>query len=357
MPIDFSGQEANLPNDAPPNASNAGQDPPPLPLPGQPGFTGPAGPSQAPVLTGKARLDDLIVRMQYVFGMRAEDEKNLSYNNDDFYRWVLTLQDDPMDPEYSRLVAAEKAHAREMLGDRAPSASGVAGPGPSGFSASGDRAKPPVALPPDPTVEGHRRRVENELYIQPELLESKQTRFKGRQIDDSEIIDQGGVSSNQQDQYLQQFLENEGIQLTGTHKLNALKTGNYVYAGKETDEHFGTQHDVYMYEQDAKFALVDLGPTQIAAYQKALGLPATGRTDPDVQKMWNYAVDQARAYAARGQKVTVKELMDIYVASAAAESAKRGSGGAGSTPLEDFDYYRIMQQILGDTSGVPNAQT
>jgi hypothetical protein len=361
-----TGEDIPAPPPTPPVTPTQGG--PPVPRPGEPGFMGPLPPGVGPPVTlfgprGRARFEDEANRQ------KAQNTFTTGFWGKEFNEWVLSLREDPNDPEYNQVLQWAKRKAEAALKARNPvqdrtrygskpldvfrltEDEQVPEPGGKVFGRIPGRGGTPG---PTQEIDDSEKRREREL--RGDIRAAEQPVFKGRKITDDEIYEQHAVG---QDAYLNQFLANEGITLSGETKSTALKSGQYVYMGKEVDPTTHAEHDVYMYGQDAEFALVDLGSTQIAAYQKALGLQETGKSDPDLQKLWNYAVDQARGYAARGQKVTVKELMDLYVASAAAEAAKRASGGGGggrSIPLEDFDYYRVMQQILGDISGVPDAQ-
>lgn len=360
---------AEVPVDAAPSQ------PPPIPKPGDPGFMGPVVGGPPPMeLRGRARFEHEANNIRFSTGFWG-----MEFNN-----YVLGLKEDPNDPEYNEVLRWAKTKAQQELAKQSKLTERTRfGSKPTDLfklpaDASGRVSTLPSSNKSVTAVEGaqpdltmgafsgdtgdEEKKLERERQRTTKALPGKgEDIFKGRRISDEEVYEQHAEG---QDAYLNQFLQNQGVTLSGQTESTALKSGNYVYVGKEYDSATNTEHDVYMYVQDAEFALVDLGSAQIAAYQTALGLPSTGKSDPDLQKLWNYAVGQARGYAARGQKVTVKELMDLYVSSAAAENAKRGGGGGGGrntigeTPEEiaAIDYYRAMMAVLGDISGVPDAK-
>lgn len=360
--------------------------PPTLPKPGDPGFTGPVLPGPNPlvptVLRGRARFEAMVNQMGAGFASGVWGH--------DFNAWVMGLKEDPNDAEFNQVLAWAKSNAKrheqglqaaitnqkdktakqkkidattwkvpDNLGD--PSAvSGlgtgqVPGIGPSAQSASVNDA---LAEKAKGTPTKKQQQIMKHEWEQERALWQQDT-FKGRPMETGEAQEQA------QDPWLMEWLKKEGIVLQGDNKTVALRSGEYVYMGGEYSAEYDATRGVYMYADDAKNAIATIDPGVIANWQKQLGIEATGKIDPDVSKFWDYAVAQASRYAATGSKVSVRDLMDIYVASAAAERNRGGGGGGGGGAggLEEdpedqaaVDYYRAMMAILGDISGVPNAQ-
>lgn len=289
-------------------------------------------------LKGQQKFDALVNSMP--FGFRGHD----------FNSWLLTVKDDPTDPEFNAILqrAKEKAKSEEPAGTPsvAPAPENLNRFQKQGEGENLNKFNVPSNVPapkPEPAGPGGVYRAHEKSEYRKEW---QQPTFKGAPVNPDEYYGQG------EDDFLKQFRTNEGIQLTGNDKALALRSGNYVYMGTEHSDEVNANRDVFFYVEDANNAIVDLGPKVLAEYQAKLKNPVTGKTDKDLDALWKQAVLDASKYAARGQKVTVRELMDLYVAASASGSS---GGGGGAAALEDIDYYRAMMQVLGDISGVGNA--
>lgn len=341
---------------APPTGIDAVTGPPKLgpPLPG-------TTPSPTAGLTGRAKFEALVNSMP--FGKAAWGH--------DFNQWVLSLKPDPSDTEFNNILVWAQNNAKSH---EAGTAKSLGGPPEQGGPKSRLSA---LNLPADiPNAEENKNRFSVPGNVPPpsdpgggpptgvapkvneiddragrreagKVTKWMQPTFKGAPIKPDEIYGAG------EDDFLHKFRTEQGIQLTDNDKSLALRSGNYVYMGTEHNTQYNVDRDVFYYVDDADNALVDLGPATLSGYQAALKNPVTGKTDKVLDGLWKQAVLDASKYAARGQKVTVRELMDLYVAGQAGGAG--GGGGGGAAKLEDIDYYRAMMQVLGDISGVGHA--
>lgn len=354
--------------------------PPKLPKPGDPGYMGPVlptGPTIPTVLRGRARFEYMVNQMGRSFGSGVWGH--------DFNTWVMGLKDDPSDPEFNLVLrwARAEAQKREAAGPAGTQGTktykGTLPIDPSTWKLPEDVIKATEGLgevgkntttgvpgsPGSTAISKQKTDKISQMEWEEQLPRNrelwKQTVFKGGP-EAAEMLQELGVT----DPDLQKFLEGQGITLDAPDSNISLRSGAYVYMGKEYNSEYGAERDVYMYGDDAKNALATIDPAVIQSWQTQLGLDPTGKIDPDLAKFWDYAVSEARRYAATGNKVSVRDLMDMYVASAAKERARSGGGGGGGgsglgedNPEDQaaVDYYRAMMAILGDISGVPNAES
>lgn len=330
----------------------------PVPPPVQtgPGLPAPAALPGGGGLKGRARFDQLMRNAPGVFSGKLFG--GMSYAD-----WLDSLPDDPADPEYQSLLQAEKAKiknestvtgaAKSVFGmPEDPHAVGgylkgkVRPPNKTAGKIDIDTQKQPEVIPTDAELIQQQKQADKNQKLA--IKNYQQPVLRGGPITDNDIY-----SGEQTDPYLQQFFSENGIILNQQDKSMALRSGNYVYMGSETNTGLGATRDVYLYGKDAQAAVTtNLGADTIKKIQTQLGLTVTGKIDDTIEKAWDNAVEQATRYAMTGQRVTVRELFDIQIASMVA--AKNSAGAGGALPMEDYDYYRAMQNILGDTSGVGN---
>lgn len=365
MPVEeFESGGGGAPSsvDTLPGVGGAPPPPPGVVPPGNP-F---APPTLPPGLRGKAKWDAI------------QQSKPGLFSGPMAYReWLRTLPDDHSDPEYQSLL--DTARKQALLDDpfsaardsndpnapklsgaidaarafsgkedpNKPSAYGPMGTGPTMQSAGGP-LKPPGEEAKPLTPED-----EKKLIREREKLKhtASQPVFRGRDVGTDELYQPAGP----QDPYLQGFLSENGIILPGNDRNKALRSGEYVYMGTESNAELGTTRDVYMYVKDAHAQAVKVDGAVISKYQTELGLEVTGKMDGYLTQQWDWAVQMAQRSAVAGDKMSVREWFDIRIQSAIAQKKAGGSGGGGgggAQDLEEFDYYRGMMQILGDISGV-----
>jgi hypothetical protein len=334
------------------------------------------------------------------FGLYGAERWKMVYNSNPglfagplaYRQWLNSLQEDPSDPEYNALLQREKERFGKWMQVMFPS--GVPsdwGPGPTmeqkaaapklkdilakweqyssqqkaeseGLDpgrpgATAQSAGGPYQAPGggvgEPTLsDKQRERVQGEQdkreTQRARYLWSRPT-FKGRPIGTDELYTQGGV----QDPFLDQFLQDNGIQLSGDSRSKATRSGQYVLMGTEHNDELDADHDVYMFKDDANAASMRVDSNKLAKYQAGLGLTVTGKMDPQLLSLWYQAVEQAQLSAVAGVRMTVEEWFDLLATSAIAKrGGSGGGGGGGGSNLEATDYYRAMMQILGDISGV-----
>lgn len=345
---------------------------PAVPHPGDPNFTGPVvTPTSviAPGLKGSARLQAEIDQRKALFsnGMWGHD----------FNQWALSLKDDPGDPDYTQAVQwlrtnATRAEQGEVSRRKATGSYDFTVPGNTPFdqgtvasnqSAGGPEGQPkPTPLgPPAGTSPGTSslasvpavtqadiddRELKKRTYATSKSGDTL-TEFKGTPVSQGSL----GTPSGE-DAALAQFMSRNGKVLTGSQSSYAKTSGAFVYVGSRTLRD-GSTEETYMYVQDAKNALVALGSQRLADYQTTLGLPVTGYPDKQLRAMWDFAVEEAASSAAADVKNTVQEIFDSMInANAGKLGGGGGGGGSGAAPLDSYDYYRAMMQVLGDVSGV-----
>lgn len=289
----------------------------------------------------------------------------------DYREWLKSLPDDPGDPEYQAELDGARKRALVFNPNVAyDDFSGVSkmrkrgegvgkmrqreGTGPDWSDAdSPEGAPPPPPPPPVPGVATLSRFQSEEESREAREAKAVSTRatFEGRPIGSDELYGPIGI----RDPHLDAYLAENGIALSTTDKSLALRSGKYVYMGTEHNDQYNTDHDVYVYVEDAQAAGVNpnvVPADLISSYQTQLGLPITGKLDQYLTQEWDRAVAMAQRYAQTGVKMSVIDLFKINVSSAIARKNSSGSGGGGAAPMEEFDYYRAMMQILGDISGV-----
>lgn len=348
--------------DKEPNVPGAPQ-PGNIPLPP---IVGPKLPNQMPDgYSGKARFDWMVANRPAFAG-----QPDLH----DYNQWILSLQADPNDPEFTALLRQAQAKAYRNENDPlAGQISTAAPPKPGQLQASVKFIKKPPATQPDvttagmpptaptapkkvtappDTVERDIANTKRQLGIQRQY--GNTPLIKGMDIAEADIFEQGGGG------LLADFVKNHELQLSGTQGQMAIYSGDYVYTGKTTQTIGGykVDRDTYVFAKDADAAIVDLGADAIKAYQKKLGLLPTGVVDPALASLWHNAVEIAQIYTKAGKKVDLKFIFDQLVAGQVAGVAGGGGGGGrrfiGETPEEivGIDYYRAMMDVLGDISGV-----
>lgn len=346
---------------------------PPLP-PGVP-IPPPTAVPAAPGLRGVARWNALQQTRPGVFSGPSG-----------YVDWLKSLPDDPNDPEYQHYLddARKRAFAgegnpvekvkaydqavneyvtgtRRGMVKRDKEANPVVTPGSGAPGPSAQSATPYVA-------EGEKakqsefaeaRDLENERVNKNKTRKTtlgaywKQPTFKGRPVGTDELYTEGNV----QDPYLQGFLSENGIQLTGDQQNKALRSGKYVYMGTEHNDELNVDRPVYMFTDDAQAASMHVDAAVLSGYQKALGSEVTGHMDPYMLSVWDKAVEMAsrdtQASDASHHPMSVREWFDILMQSAIAQ--KKAGAAGGGVQYEEFDYYKAMMQVLGDISGVGNA--
>lgn len=236
-----------------------------------------------------------------------------------YIAWVQALVEDPNDLEYTRLIRALKSQVQANAGPSGET-KGVAANYMSGIDHRYDvaRGKPVTTQ---------------------EIL-----------ADQANSHTTAGQASHTQDPYLQQFADGQDLNVDYEHNKALVRSGEFVYLG---DNPKNAAQSVYVYADDAKAAIWDMGAAKIKAYQKELGIPATGVPGPDLQSLWNSAVESAQLAARNGKKVSVQFIFD-HLVQAQVESKAASAGGA--VPQTEDDYYRAMMAVLGDISGVSNGQ-
>lgn len=424
MPVveDEEGKVIYDPNPAPGSYQLPAPGPPPGPAPGNfgmdaagPGFPGVGAPgvpnplAPPPGLRGRSRFENEVNRRTFTGGLWA----------DEFNQWVLSLPEDPLDPEYNAVLRWARDQARQKLAeatrlrkekeearnlrirraggkDRLAAQEGDFIPAPGepekttkpfrgpqgyegqpsttrhmterkehGFEVPSDAtsAAKAAAAGPDGPSEEEQLRAENAPSAQRkrEAAEWGRPRFKGLPITAADLFGNPlGATSGDPD--LDAFMSENGIVLNPYTANKAVMTGQYVYFGQEYNETLNTSRDVYMFTDQAKSSGVDpklLPPALISQYQKDMGLPVTGRVEGELKQLWDKAVDYAVDLIKTGQKISPKEVFTVWVQSLIEQykaSGGRGGGGGGGARMETFDYYRAMMQVLGDISGVGQVQ-
>lgn len=377
MPVveDETGQRVYNPNQptppAPPAPPPPGMPPNPLTIDkGAPRI--PTSPPGAP----QAALNPLKGRQRFEAEINAKGFP--SYWGHLFNMYVLSLQEDPNDPEYNKVLQwaknNAKRHEAELSGKPLGSQKAKGPFVVPGEVVLGDPVKapmppgaptilPPVKRPLGPKIvseqEQERAGLEGEKASGKAWVKRQDERaeyagnpvFRGAPVKTTDIMETG-------DEYLDQYLSDNGIVLEPGQRHRALETGEYVYMGQEHNETLNISRDSYFHVSDAVAAAADprvLPPEVIAKYQEGLGSQVTGFMDPYLIGIWKQAVAYAADVAKAGYKVSPREIFDLWMTSAIEQKRKEGGGGgggAGGQRLESYDYYRSMMQILGDISGV-----
>ena len=354
MPVNEGTEGANITPDQP-------SAPPIVPVTLPPGYAGPVLPTSAGGLHGLARFES---ERNMMSGLKRGTQQYLD--------WLMSLKEDPTDFAYNEAIKAARAQAQSEVGlaspkpgekqrtikvqndpNVGPGKQDTSGkPGPFGGPASQPLppenpfgGPPPLPLPPDEGTGREENRREYDWRKQVEAYE--QPVFRGRPVGTDELYQPVGPK----DPFLDGFLSERGVVLDKDEKKTALRSGKYVYMGPEYNEKLGVSRDVYMYVDDAQAAGTQVDEAVISKYQSELELEVTGRMDPILVQYWDKAVEMAQRYAMAGEKVSVREIFDVYVRSAIAQKKASGAGAGAAAP-EEFDYYRGMMAVLGDISGV-----
>lgn len=365
LPLDPGDQTPDVPT----GAANATPVAPVIPAPPAGSYPVPPVPSD---LKGKARFDFLMSRAPSILF----DGPNA------YIQFLRSLPDDPNDPEYQRLIdevkrtggtgpdAKLRGKGLDVFGDTPLgkmvnqttkggklTQTGVA-PGSPGAPGSPEYVDQQNAALGAGTTEGEGNLdiKKNQGWDTERIRAWQQPTFVGGPTSSDSGLDVPD------DPFVARYNEEHGIQLDPQTGKQALGSGKYVYMGTETDPGGnGATRDVYMYLPDAEAEYARLPPDLLSRYQEGLGLPVSGRPDPTLAKWWDYAVAIAARSAMTGQKVSVRELFDIYVQGEIGKrnAAGGGGGGGGSGLSEDnpedqvaVDYYRGMMAVLGDISGL-----
>lgn len=296
-----------------------------------------------------------------------------------YKRWLMSLPDDPGDTEYQALLQKERDRFTQWAGIASLGQQDVVGlgdkvakrvsrseeqkrwqtymggsamdsgvPGPTATSAAG----PPAEAKKSKSQAERQGEREDKLTAGQAKYLWSQPVFRGREISDDEVYVPGGPQGGPTDTFLDQFLTENGIQLSGDSRSKATRSGHYVLMGTEHNKELNADRDVYMFTADAKAAGQRVDPALLSKYQAGLGLVVTGKMDPILENYWDQAVSMAQRSAVTGIHMSVQEWFDLIVSSAVAKRGGGGGGGGGSQPLDANDYYRAMMQVLGDISGV-----
>jgi len=363
--------------DTPPPVVGTNPPPPGPPLPFVGPITGDKG--NTPGLRGTDRF-------RYV--MSSAPPGMTGEGTSDRDEWILSIPDDPTDPEFSKMLAdakvgaaarnRERSYERTHGGKHMPSLADPNVKGPTVLGVGALTAKGRVELQnpkpgPDPgsqpTLNGPPPTGPNQKQKNAKLdeQEAKRHRFlydgrpviQGVPATAESILGQaeenpGGAPSP----FLEQFARDQEINLNPDYTRAAVKTGDYVYVGERDDPGGGKGYTraVYVYAKDAQAQIAKMPPDQIKKYQAKMGLPQTGLVDPELQQAWDYAVEVGRGYARAGMKVELKFIFETLLGSGSLSKGGGGGGGrfAGETPedMAGVDYYQAMMQVLGDISGV-----
>lgn len=298
----------------------------------------------------------------------------------EFNEWILSIPEDPLDVGFtsqlrelqekareaeSEIQAKKKADEEEIRRKRANASAASLGtsgmvqpstPTPDGIPTlptdkPGGKIDTPV--PTDEELEKDLKRATGKHNAK--VRYENTSVFKGAPMDGQKLWKGTGG-----DPYQDDFYAANGKAMQGPDAEYARKSGEYVVMGYEVDPYTGGKRPIYVYKEDARSGLVAMGKNRIAAYQKMLGIPATGTDDGSLQGVWEDAIKSAAYKAQAGVKTTVQEEFDDLMSHYAAVKRSRGGGGVGGNGgLEDdpedsaaADYYMAMMAILGDISGV-----
>lgn len=303
-------------------------DPNPGGKPGKVSNKPPAIDSFAP--KGLAKFKALLYEMQIkgVTGEKASDE------------FILNAQFDPVDKEFNTALAKAKSEARNRNSKANPKT--AAGDQESAIHFMDSKAKPSDAML---NSQVQKRQSQDQMQYRDDMSDTAM--LKGMPVDLQAAFEDANL-----DGFVQQFASNEELQFQSDDSRSlATKSGQYVYTGKAADSKGGAayQRDQYLYSADAEAMLAGMDPATIKQYQAKLGLLESGVVDPDLQKLWQQAVETGQLYARAGKKVTLQFIFDSLVDAQVAANAKTG---AGPRVLDEDSYYFAMMQILGDISGV-----
>lgn len=332
-----------------PQASPSPSAPPTLTPTGPP--TPPGGPVLAtPMLgaTGKARWEELA--------------RKAPLGGHEYNQWVLSLKDDPSDPEYQEQLSKARYQA-QAAENKDKNARPFVKPGQKGMMATRGGELPPGTPPSTMLHEPKSGRTPGKPLNPIEEQKQAMAEIKGASGEvfvGTPTSQEGLATPSGEDLVLNQFMSINGKPLPGPQGEMAKRSGAFVYMGitTSTTKHgYSADTNQYMYYKDAAAGLTALGAAKVKEYQATLKMDQTGIPDDSLQNLWDKAVSQAQLYAKANIKMSVKEIFDSYVAANAAAAKGRGggSGFVGDTPEEiaAIDYYKAMMAVLGDISGLP----
>jgi len=270
-------------------------------------------------ITGRLRFERVIANHPTQFTRFSEG----------YDEWLLALPEDPKDIEYTRLLREAKAEARERQRER--------------------EKRKREGVTEDEDIRRETRTIQEQAKYR-ELHGSPI--IQGFPVGLEHIFDETGLS--QESAFLNAYREANGIPLRKETAEIAAKSGFFVYVGETPDSKGGASftRPTYMYVKDAEVLIAAMPEETIRKYQKMLDLPETGIVDPELQSLWNEAVETAARYAKAGRKVTPEFIFNTLVEELAKARRRGGGGGGGRQPLDAFDYYRAAMMVLPDISGV-----
>jgi len=271
----------------------------------------------------------------------------------EFDDWLLSLQGDPTDPEFMEALSAAKALAQVRIKDRSGQTFTV-GQKRTKASAEAEAQGKPSTYANDRNA----KRMDEFDVKQYRELTAGRPIVKGAPVGASQPLNQANDPSGKRDPFLDQFANNEELQLDQDDRKIAVKSGDYVYVGQEEDPNGGKgfKRDVYVFADDAAASLARIPPDQIKQYQAKMGNPQTGMLDPQLIQAWNTAVKIGQSYARAGMKVDLRFIFDTLVNTKMTGAGGGGGGGGRFNGMSPSDiaanYYTAMMQVLGDISGV-----
>lgn len=150
------------------------------------------------------------------------------------------------------------------------------------------------------------------------------------------------TTSQKPGQTADQTADTEAVDVEEMTDSDYIATGNAVWVGQ-----VGKGTDQYRSAADMMNDVYRWNAGQTAAFQKRIGLDATGVADDKTIAYWKWVVNTSRYYTAMGQKRTV----DSIVQQGSSGSGGGGGGGGGGTAVPADAAKRILNQAMKEFAG------
>lgn len=296
------------------------------------------GPDLPPVARGAIRFTEEIRR------------SGLQQGTDAYDVYVLKMQPDPADAEYSQLVQKSQAEAKDRQDKAAAQAQMSANLAPGGGKGLtfGDINENKQDVDAKKQAQAWRGQVSPIKYVDANgnVIDPDRSRsgFGASMKSATQSADQAaadatgnGLSVYDQEEMTDgQFIAAGGavwigdtvVSPDGTHKVTQ---GQYRAASEMIN-------DVYRW---------DTGQT--AAFQKSVGLAVTGVADEKTVAFWKWAVNTARYYTAMGQHRSVDSIVQTGKQQISGGGGGGGGGSGSSVPADQAK--RILNQVMKQYAG------
>jgi hypothetical protein len=295
-------------------------------------------------LRGKARLDALL-KSQVLFGKPASH---------DWDQWVLTLQQDSNDPDFSFLLLQEQRGAARRETERGHQVKAPLSPA---QKANNDILEGQSATAFAQQRNKERGPIEADLLKQKNQETQRETRRGKKTVthQSTTLVDAFGKPVPlTQTQTQEAHLDGQTGLLApipdSASALGNVRDGEHVWVGtqKQRIGDSAMEDDQFMSSDDAKKIPYQWSPQQIAQIQHMFGMTVTGVLDKQILGLWGQVIDFSAGYTQAGRNISPMVLLQMAADAHKAQAAASGGGRAG---LNRTQVVGFLTSVMRDQVG------